>query len=204
MKIEELPRKAVLGYLELTRLPLTAAERALKRTEGTWAPTIAADRLQAKVKGAVGSFLKDETLVADARLQTAALDERIRAATKEAEAERIRRDADKRLAKEQRAAQEAKREVAKRDELREDAIDAQVAAKERKVAEKTAAKKTTARKIATAQENALEQRETAAKREQLAKEQKALNDERAATEAKAEVLDLEDKLNEVKAARKSG
>ena len=44
MKLDELPRKAVLGYLELARYPLTAAERALGKTEGTWAPTLAADR----------------------------------------------------------------------------------------------------------------------------------------------------------------
>ena len=199
-------RMAGIGirYLELARLPLTAAERALGRTQGTWAPTLAADRLQAKVKRFAGSLLKDETLQSDAKLQLTAIDERTRAASMEAEAEQIRRQADERLAQEQRAAQEAKREVAKRDELREQAVDAQVAAKERKVTQKAVAKKTTARKVASAQEQALEQRETAAKREQLAEESKALNDERAATEAKAEVLDLEDKLNEAKAARKSG
>ena len=204
MKIDELLRKALLGYLELTRLPLTATERALKRTEGTWGPTIAADRLQARLKEAAGSLLKDETLLADARMQTAALDERMRAAKAKAEAERIRRQADAKLAQDQRAVQAAKRDVAKRDEQREKVIDARVDAEGRKVVEKTIAKKNTARKIADAQEEALEQRETSAKRELLAKESKALNDQRAATEAKAEVLDLEDKLNEVKAARKSG
>jgi hypothetical protein len=204
MKIDELPRKAFLGYLELTRLPLTAAERALKRTEGTWGPTMAADRLQAKLKNAAGSLLNDETLLADARMQTAALDERMRAAEARAEAERIRREADAKLAQDQRAVQEAKRDVLKRDEQREQVIDARIEAEERKVVQKTVAKKNTARKVASAQEDALEQRETAAKREILGKESKALNDQRAATEAKAEVLDLEDKLNEVKAARKSG
>ena len=204
MKIDELPRKAVLGYLELTRLPLTAAERALGRTEGTWAPTIAADRLQARVKDLAASVLRDETLRADAKLQLAALDERIRAAEAEGRAEQIRAQADERLVQDQRAAQEARREVEKRDELREHVIDAAVEAKEREVRQKTAAKKTTARKIGAAQEQALEHRETKAKREVLSKEAKTLNDQRAAAEAKAEVLELEDKLNEVKAARKSG
>jgi hypothetical protein len=202
MKIEELPRNAVLGSLELTRLPLTAAERALHKTEGTWAPTIAADRLQARVKEVAGSVLRDERLLADARLQNAALDERLRAADAEAEAERIRRTADERLAQERRAAEEAKRAVAQRDQQREQTVEAQVEAKERRVQQKAAEKKATARKITSAQEEALEQRETAAKRQSLAKESKALNDQRAAAEAKAEVLHLEDKLNDVKTARK--
>jgi len=202
MKIDELPRKAVLGYLEVTRLPLTAVERALGKTEGTWKPTIAVDRLQAQVKRLAGTALRDDTLVADARLQDAALDERLRAVEEEARAQTIRRTADERLKQERKAADEATRQVAKRAEAREKAVEADVEAKERRVREQAAAKKATARKIEHAQEEALEQRETIAKREGLTKEAKALNDQRAAAEAKAEVLDLEDKLNEVKEARK--
>ena len=202
MKIDELPRKAVLGYLELTRLPLTATERALGKTEGTWPPTIAVDRLQARVKEMAGTALRDDTLLADARLQYAALDERLRAAEEEARAEQIRRSADARLENERKAADAAEREVKARAEQREDAVEKAAEAKERQVREKAAEKKAVARKVEQAQQDALEQRETVAKREGLQKESKALNDQRAAAEAKAEVLELEDKLNEVKAARK--
>src|SRR5436305_123475 len=131
MKIDELPRRAVLGYLELTRLPLTAAERAFGRVEGTWAPTIAVDALQAKVKEAAASFLKDDVLMADAKLQRAALDERVRAADEEAKAAAIRARADDKLRGEQQAAQAAKREVATRDERREKAIEDKADAKKR-------------------------------------------------------------------------
>jgi hypothetical protein len=193
MKLDELPRKAVLGYLELARYPLTAAERALGRTEGTWAPTLAADRFQARIKETAGRLLKDDVLVADAKLQTTALDERIKAAQAEAEAERIRRQADAQLRKEQRAIAEAKREVAKRDELRERAVETQVKN------EKAAVRATAANR-----EKVVAQREKTAKRASLDKEATALNEERAAAEAKAEVLELEDKLNGVEAARKSG
>jgi hypothetical protein len=202
MKLDELPRKAVLGYLEAARLPLTAAERALGKTKGTWGPTIAVDRFQAKVKDVAGSVLKDDTLRADAKLQHAALDERLKAVEGKAEAERLRRQADEQLRRDQRAVQEAKREVVQRDQQREAAIEQTIDAKERAVTEKTVAKKTAARKVASAQDKALQQRETAVQREVLTKESKALNDQRAATEAKAEVLELEDKLNEVKSARK--
>ena len=192
MKIDELPRKAVLGYLELTRLPLTAAERALGKTEGTWPPTIAADRAQATIKDVAGRILRDPTLRADANLQHAALDERLRAVSAELEAERIRAEADERLRQDQRAAAEAKAEVARRDAQREQQVDKQVGAK-----------KATARKVAAAQDDALDKREAVAKRASLDKEAKAVRDERAAVEAKAEVLDLEDKLASVKQARKS-
>jgi len=202
MKIDELPRKAVLGYLELTRLPLTATERALGKTEGTWAPTIAVDRLQARVKEMAGTALRDDTLLADARLQNAALDERLRAAKEEARAEQIRRAADARLANEKKAAGAAERQVKARADQREQAVEQAAEAKERAVREKAAEKKAAARRVEQAQKEALEQRETVAKREELEQESKALNDQRAAAEAKAEVLDLEDKLNEVKAARK--
>jgi hypothetical protein len=193
MKLDELPRKAVLGYLELARFPLTAAERALGKTEGTWAPTLAADRFQARVKETAGRLLRDDVLVADAKLQTSALDERITAAQADAEAERIRQQADAQLRKEQRAAAEAKREVARRDELRERAVETQAQN------EKAAVRATAANR-----EKVVAQKAKVAKKASLAKEQKALNDERAAVEAKAEVLELEDKLNAVKAARKSG
>jgi hypothetical protein len=191
MKIDELPRKAVLGYLELTRVPLTAAERVLGKTEGTWPVTIAADRLQARVKEVAGTVLRDDELLANARLQNAALDERLRALDAEAEAERIRREADARLAADTRAANEAKREVERREELRERQVDKTVQAK-----------KTQVRKQVAKQEQMLEQREDAVTRDLLAKEAKAVNEQRAAAEAKAEVLDLEDKLNATKAARK--
>jgi hypothetical protein len=192
MKVDEIPRKALLGYLELSRLPLTAAERALGRTEGTWPLTIAADRMQAAIKDVAATVLRDETLRADAKLQRAALDERLRAADAEAEAERIRRQADENLRREQRAAQEAKAEVAKRD-----------AQRDRQVTKQVAQKKTTARKVAAAQEEALEQREAKATREQLAKEAVAVREQRAAVEAKAEALALEDELARAKAARTS-
>ena len=202
MKIEELPRKAVLGYLELTRLPLTATERVLRKTEGTWAPTIAVDRLQARVKEMAGAALRDDALVADARLQNAALDERLRAAEEEARAEQIRRTADQQLVAEREAAAAAEREAKARAEQRDKAVQAEAEAKERRAREQAAQKKAAARKIEQAQQEALERRETATKREVLKKESKALNDQRAAAEAKAEVLDLQDKLDEVKTARK--
>jgi hypothetical protein len=202
MKIDELPRKAVLGYLELTRLPLTATERVLRKTEGTWAPTIAVDRLQARMKELAGSALRDDTLVADARLQNAALDERLRAAEEEARADRIRGAADSRLENERDAADAAEREVRARADQREQAVEHAAQAKERQVREKAAEKKAAARKVEQAQHDALEQREAVARREVLKKESKALNDQRAAAEAKAEVLELQDKLDEVKAVRK--
>jgi hypothetical protein len=191
MKIDELPRKALLGYLELSRLPLTAAERALGKTEGTWPLTIAADRAQATVKDIAGRILRDETLRADANLQNAALDERLRAVGAEMEAERIRAQADERLRQDQRAAAEAKAEVARRDAQREQQVDKQVGAK-----------KATARKVAAAQDDALDKREAVAKRASLDKEAKAVRDERAAIEAKAEALELEDELARTRAKRK--
>jgi hypothetical protein len=202
MKIDELPRKAVLGYLELTRLPLTATERVLGKTEGTWRPTIAVDRLQARVKELAGAALRDDALVADARIQNAALDERLRAAEEELRAAQIRRAADEQLVKERESAAAAEREAKQRAQQRDAAVEQATEAKERRVRQAAAEKKAAARKIEQAQQDALEQRETIAKREVLKKESKALNDQRAAAEAKAEVLELEDKLNEVKAARK--
>ena len=191
MKIDELPRRAVLGYLELARLPLTAAERALGKTEGTWPVTIAADRVQARVKEVAATVLRDKTLEADARLQSAALDERVKAVAAEAESDRLKADADDQLHREQRAAQEAKAEVAQRE-----------AQRERQVEKKVGAKKANARKAASAEDRALEQRQTLAKRAGLAKEAKSVREQRAAAEAKAEVLDLEDKLTEAKADRR--
>jgi hypothetical protein len=93
MRPKELSRKAVLGSLEITRLPLTAAERALGKTERNWAPTIIVDRFQARVKEIAGTVLRDETLRADAKLQNAALDERLRASIAEDTADRVRAEA---------------------------------------------------------------------------------------------------------------
>jgi len=202
MKIDELPRKAVTSYLELTRLPLTQVERVLGKQGTAWAPAIAVDRLQAKIKGAAGSLLNDETLLADARLQQGALDELTRAATLEAEAAALREQANEQLRAEQAAAAADAAEVRERAEARERAVEQQEAAERAKVAQKTAAKKSSARKIAAAQEEAIDLREAKARKEALVAESAAVREERAAIEAKAEALAIEDRLQATKAARK--
>lgn len=169
MQVQDITRTAVDTYLKGLRLPLTLAERVLE-PEQPWAPAVGFEHLEAAVRGAVGTLLRDEELTNQAALQRARLTQIDRAVDKLDRAERVE--------------EQAVRQAAKAEERREEGL--------REVAQQTTKKKAAVRKAAAAREDVVERRETAAERRRLEAEQEALRKKQQAVQAKKKAATIED------------
>jgi hypothetical protein len=161
MQVHDITKTALDAYLKGLRLPLTVAESVLKPRQ-PWAPAVGFEHVEAAVRGAVGSLLRDEELTNEAALQRARLTQLDRATEKLARAEAV----------EEQAARQS--EQAERTRVQGT----------RAVAEKTAKKKAAVRKAAAAREDVVERREAAAERKRLAAERTALQKQQRAVRAK--------------------
>jgi colicin import membrane protein len=124
MNVRDIPTTAVDSYLKLVRLPLDTAIRLLPGNGTGTGPAakLALDRADATVRAMIADLLGDATLREDAERRRVAADERERAQTLHAEAERAEERADARLEERQRQANRQRREARQRaDAKREDA-----------------------------------------------------------------------------------
>jgi hypothetical protein len=195
----------VNGYLRALRIPVSAAER-LARQQGneSWPPSLAFERLEAKVEGAAGIVLRDDEL-----LQAATLREAKIAKLKEAQTLKAASDVERENAREKQRKREAEVAVqrgkaARVADERKRAIENEAERKKRD-AEQAAAKKERAVKAQErTQKEAIERRERATKAAALRAESEALDLTDEALEAR-EKVDLIDKtLEGNKEARKTG
>jgi hypothetical protein len=206
MDIAKVRRDTLALWLQGLRLPLTAAETVLKRGEGSasWPPAIAFEKVAAAVKEAVGTVLRDETLIGMARLQRAEVTQREVALAKRADAEATRAEA-RRTAEEKAADVERQRQRAEQaaDE-REQRLDEERQQAERQVAQKAARKKAATRKRTTARKEAVNKAGTKAEADRLRKEADSLRAKKRAVAAKGKVLELDRRAQAKKAARRAG
>ena len=205
MQIQEIPRAYVNFALGAARLPVTAAERVLHRSDDAqWPPTLAFEQAEASIKQAVGSLLRDSTLVSEGRLVEAKVARLREAAELEANAREVTERADRRLAAERDAEQqrldEAERETqqrldaARQDEIRrKQEVDEEIRAEERRMAE-----------ARQAEEAALAEKERSARAAQLSRDKAALHKKQEAAAARADVLAVDQTLEATKAARRNG
>ena len=169
MQVHDITQTAVDTYLKGLRLPLTVAESVLK-PEQPWAPAIGFEHIEAAVRGAVGSVLRDEELTNQAALQRARLTQLDRAAEKLARAEQVEAQAERQAQQAERRRREGTRQVA----------------------EEANKKKAAVRKAAAAREEVVEQRQTAAERRRLEAERRALEQKQQAVKAKKKADVIED------------
>ena len=197
-------RTLIDGWMRLARWPVDRATGLLPGADhGPRASvTRAVDRADATVRGLVGTALRDDELVADARRRRIAADERSRAAELRAEAEAKRVEAARREERERTAAEERRAKARQEAQAEADAVQRRRTTRKQAVAQ-TAAKQE--RVVEEAEQKAKARVESKAKRQRLeVLEEKAdaLDTEHDALVASDEAERLRSAAAATKAARK--
>jgi len=195
-----LPRVAVTNYLRLLRVPVDAAGSLTKHDE-TWPPALAFDAFEAQVLRLLGSVLRDDELVQDARRQQLRVDQLRRAERLEAEAETRRREADTELEERRDQAKEKAEQAQERKEQEKERVAKQTQQAERKARQEAQAKDQKAKQAAEAREARLETRQRDAEAKRLAAERTALEERREALEVAGSALDVDKAADAVKERR---
>jgi colicin import membrane protein len=203
-QITALPRAAVTGWLDVVRLPVTAAARLTHHTDDeTWGPVLAFDAFEAQVMNVASTVLRDETLRQDAATARKRVDRLRDAAVLEAEAEGRRVQADQQLEARRQAAEQQATQAEERAEQREERIEADEAAAKRNVRQQTEAQKQQAKKAEQATQKRIDDRERAAEQKRLQAERQALAERKKAVEAKGKTLELDKAARETKQKRQA-
>ena len=151
MQLNTIPRTAVKATLLGLRLPICGVEALTGQTgNASWPPAIAFEGFEAGVKQVVGSFLRDDELVDEGRVQQAKVTELRRAVELEVQADQTRAAGAREL-RERRARAKEERTKAEQDALRREQMierDKRAAEQrvERELAEKAAAIEATAQR----------------------------------------------------------
>jgi dTMP kinase len=202
MNITHIPGALVRRVLQTARLPLTLAELVLRRSDDS-RPALAFEAIGANVKRAVGSVLRDETLIAEGRLQEMRTAELGRAKELEAEAAQRQAAADAKL-EARLEADETRRAQAKLEASEKLEAAAQDRHRKEQQADQEARQKGEAtRNAQAASQHAVATRERAARSKKLASERKAMASARKASGAKKAVKRVDGKLTNSREARKA-
>jgi hypothetical protein len=200
--VRAVPRVVVDAGLTLARVPVTAAARATgQRGNAAWPPALAFEGFEAGVETAVGSLLRDDTLVSRGRLRHAKVAKARRADQLEVVAESHRERADETLAERREQAERRRTQARRAADDREEAIEAQAEEQARR-AERDAAKKAAgAAAVKRAQDRAVDRQEAAVRAETLDHEAEALAAEKKALDAAETVAAIDDTIDGTKVAR---
>lgn len=199
--LNQLNRNVVRTWLRINRLPLSAVQTVTRRRSDEWAPALAYEDFEARVKQASGRALRDPELVDEGRVQAAKVRELREAARLEREAEERRTRAGAEVASKRESLAEREETTeerqARRDREREAALE-----RERQQADERAAERSDAAAAAAeAREKQVRARERDARETALDEQSEALAEQRDALEAKADVAALDDDLEATKALR---
>ena len=205
MQLQQIPRTLVCTWLRTVRFPLDAVEAVVRRGEYDleWPPAIAFDSFEATVKQLAGSILRDDELTRDGQVGQARVAQLRKAVELDAVAAQRKTEADAEFEQRRRADEQRRQEVQKQADQREVGLERERAEKKRRAAEDAARKRKQAAQVETIEERIVERQDRAARATRIAVEREALQHEREAVTAKARVTDLDDKLENTKAARKS-
>jgi hypothetical protein len=205
MQLQRIPRTIVCTWLRTARLPLDAVEAVVRRGEhdDEWPPAIAFDSFEATVKQLAGSFFHDDELTQDGRVGQARVAQLRKAVELDAVAEQRKTQADAEFQQRRQADEQHRQEVQRQADQRETALERDRAEKKRRAAEEDARKRKQSAQVETIEERTVEREDRAARATRIAAERDALQHERKAVAAKSRVADLDEKLEDTKAARKS-
>jgi len=202
--VRAVPRTVVGTYLKAARVPLHLAVRVTGQADNdAWPPALAFDRFEVGVHTMVGSLLKDDALLEQARVQRARVAQLRKAVDLRTVAEQERQLADAELHRTQRQAEEQREEVERQAAQREQEVERQAQQRRQAVEQKAATKAAAVRRTQTAQEKAIARQERAAKQQALGKEVEALAKTKDALKAQETTMLVEDAIEGSKAARKS-
>lgn len=205
MQLQRIPRTIVCTSLRTARLPLDAVEAVVHRGEhdGEWLPAIAFDSFEATVKQLAGSLLHDDELTREGRLAQARVAQLREAVELEAVADQYTARAEAEFEERRQTDEQHREEVQQQADRREAALARERAEDKRRAAEAQARKRKQAAQMEKVEEKIVEREDRVARATRIAAERDALQHERKAVAAKARVTDLDEALEETKAARKS-
>lgn len=202
--IRTLPRATFNAYLRALRLPVSVAER-ITRQQGndSWPPTLAFEKLEARLETLAGSLLRDEELIEVGEQRDAKVVKLLEAkalkAAAEFEKDEAREEKRRKEAEIARGRQQTNR--ATRD--RKDAAQAK-AAKEKQAAEVAAAKREAEAKQKEAdQQKVIDRNERASRAEALRAESEALDLTDDALKAQDKVDLIEETIEANRETRKT-
>jgi hypothetical protein len=202
MGLRDIPRTAVGGYIKLARLPIDTGLKLIGRGGNGNAAKLAADRVDATAREAVGAVLADDELKRDGRKRHQATEQRQRAVKLRTQAQQKRAEGDAELEQRTGQAEQKRRQAAQRAEQRKSTA-AQAAKKRRQRAAETERKrKQASAKAAAAQQERLEDKERRGRLETLETKSAALSEREEALTAADEAQRLEKAAASAKAARK--
>jgi hypothetical protein len=207
MSLQTIPRTAVDGYLKLLRLPADAVARAFRPKHAhdgeTTGVELALDRAEATLRDVAGSVLHDPELRDDARRRRAAANERERALTLRAAAERRGQEADAELATRAKTAEQHREDAARREQEKKERADKKRATESRQLAEIESRRRATVNGQAKDAKDAVRDRSRRVRLDQLKTETKTLDEEKDAATARSEAQRLRRAASKTKAARKT-
>jgi hypothetical protein len=183
---------------ELTRLPLSVAEKAAERAGfdlSKLPPVALYDSVEAQAKLLFGRMLADDQLVEEGLAQEEAVRRRLSASRLEAGAEEVRRSASEHLADRVESAENARQRArAEAGSAKARARREETAAK-REAREKAAAREKAVRDAARTREKAVEAKAREAELARIEAEAKALEKRQKAVDAERVVTAIDGNLN---------
>jgi hypothetical protein len=204
MEARALPRRALGLWMRALRLPLTTAELAAgKQNDTAWPPALAFESFEATAEVMVGSVLRDDELVQQGRLTQAKVAELREAARLETIAEQRRFESDAEYQRRKERADEQRRAAAEQAEARKKAVEEREARERAEADRKAQRRKDEVERAETVTKDALADRARDARAEQLDREAEALEREREAANATAEVINLDEAVEEQKESRRA-
>jgi hypothetical protein len=197
IEVRTVRRAAIDRWLRVARLPFDTVAHLLPGDRGPRnAAMLVIDRADASVRAAVGEFLRDDDLRADAFRRRAAADERERAAELRVTAEEKKRASDAELEQELDGAARLREEAAREAEIRARQADEERARRQQRARQMAAEQDQIVDEVAEEQLAAVEKQ---AKRERL----HVLDEQADALDAEADALTATDEAERLRAAARA-
>jgi hypothetical protein len=188
--------------LGLARLPLTAIEKFTGKSGSQWAPAAGFASIEAGVMQVAGSLLRDQSLSARARSRQSAAAHSAAASDSSRQAEQLRSEAEQRektkVAQAHTRRQEAEQTAAQRTRT----MDAEAEQRTREAQQTTAKRKARARASAVKADQGVGKRARTDELATATDEQKAAIERKRAVRKTQNVIDLDEKIEQTKQARK--
>jgi hypothetical protein len=201
--LNTIPRTAVKATLHGLRLPLVGIETVTgQRGNESWAPAVMFEGFEASAKQLLGSFLRDDELVDEGRVQEARVNALRQSVELEVEAQRIRAEADRELHARRDKATRRREDAEATAARREEAIERDREEQERRVERSLAEQAVAAQQTAEAREVRVEDTERRARLTRVEQEAAALHDESKAVRSTKTAHELADAVDGHKSKRK--
>jgi hypothetical protein len=204
MQMQTIPRAYTRLTLTAARLPLTAIEHATgHQGDEAWPPSLTFESFEATFKQLVGSLVRDNVLIDEARTTEAKVAELREANRLQARAERGRAVAEEEFDDRREADAKRRAEAERRAQNRKTAAERKKREEAQRLEREQHEEERRLRAAEAEREDRIDKRERESRRSTVAKERAAVAQEKAANRAKGEVIETDRELRTTKARRNS-